>query len=247
MPRQVRYQCSPTRMYYKQEVTPKLILITLDCFEVSIDGALTSHHRDLAHHLINSNNPNVSSGQNWLEGLTEDKKKFVPYNGGVTDHQKQWLRDTLDVAKSKNQRAIVFCHAPLNNKCCRPSAVCWDAEELCDILNNTGVTLAVFSGHDHDGGYFLDTTTATTLNNGSRSGCLRHIVPPAPLEAPEGSPCYGILHVKTHPESGDVENVRFAWRGEYPRVLRLSCEAGADKLTEEERHERAFWDGCWWF
>ena len=242
MPRSVAKECSPAKMYYAREISSGLVLVTLDCYEISIDGALSQSYKTEAENIIKRNNPNVASGKNWLEGLDEDKKRYVPYNGGVTDDQKLWLKAVLSDAKGKGQQVVVFSHTPLSSYCCRPSAVCWDADELSSILRDSGNVLAVFSGHDHDGGYHHE---GTERGGGNAVGGLRHVIPPAPLEAPEGSSCWGVLHVSTDSATGKISSVRYAWRGEYPRELRLAIESGGE-LSPALVKEKEFWDGeCW--
>ena len=237
MPRSIAKECNPMKMYYTQEVASNLLLVTLDCYEISLDGAISPDYKVDAENMIKRNNPNVASGKNWLEGLDEDKKKYVPYNGGVTEDQKEWLKSVLAASRSSGQKVVVFSHAPFNLKCARPSALCWSAEEVGGILRGSGNVLAVFSGHDHDGGYYRE----------EGEGGIRHVVLPAPLEAPEGSPCWGVLHVGTDSATDKVDgiSVRYAWRGEYPRVLRLALESG-EELTEALREEKRFWDGENW-
>ena len=235
VPKRFKQQCSPQRLYHCQEISNEVALIYLDTYEVSVDGG----NKQQAEDIIRANNPNWGNKPNWLEGLSEEKKKFVPYNGGMTDTQLQWLEETLECCKRKGQQVIVFVHSALTGGFCRPSSISWSGKEALDLLHSSGVVLAVFSGHDHDGGYLHQ----PARDPGAPGGGIRHICPPAPLEATPGTAAYGILHL----ESG---RAKFEWKGGrfYPRELRQKVE-GAQRdvpLGPDDEASKAFWDGEWW-
>lgn len=234
VPKQFQAQCSPERLYHCQEMSEDIACIYLDTYEVSVDGGVGAQCQR-ATDIIKNNNSNWGHNADWLAGLTEDKKRFVPYNGGMTDKQLLWLQDTLSSCKGKGQRVIVFVHAALIVGSCRPSAVSWSAEQALTLLQDSGIVLAVFSGHDHDGGFLVDEVG------------IRHITPPAPLEAPPGTAAYGILHISVNKDTQEESvRTRFEWRGgdHYPRELRSRINEGT--LTDEEMAQRAFWNGEWW-
>jgi manganese-dependent ADP-ribose/CDP-alcohol diphosphatase len=229
VPKQAKQECSPSKLYYSYAVSPRLRMIVLDSYEFSMDGGVDEAAKTAAEALVSQMNPNYGHSPNWLEGLEEQQKRYVPYNGGMGEGQIQWLASTLQACQAAGQKVIVFSHSPLvlHERLCRGSGVCWSGAEISTMLRDSGVCLAVFTGHDHDGGYYCE----------GGGGGIRHVVPPAPLEAPAGSQAFGVLHV-------DVEGdkVRWDWKGEYPRELRLALERG-EKGREQEK---AFWDGAWW-
>lgn len=236
VPEMVKQHCSPQKLYHCQEISSKVALVYLDTYEVSIDGG----NKQKAEELIRAHNPNWGNNPDWLQGLSDYDKRFVPYNGGMTDIQLKWLEETLGGCKERGQAVIVFVHSALVGGCCRPASISWSGQEAMELLRDSGIVLAVISGHDHDGGYFHQ------LTPGAPGGGIRHITPPAPLEAPPGTAAYGILHLA---EGG---RTRFEWKGEgyYPRELRQRIEEakrdGGVPLSPEEEAAQAFWDGEWW-
>ena len=57
-------------------------------------------------------------------GLEGPARRFVRFNGGVSDAQLSWLKQTLAEAAASEQRALVCCHLPLHpgGACCGTSA-----------------------------------------------------------------------------------------------------------------------------
>ena len=95
VPQQFMKVCSPERLYHCQEVSNDIACIYLDTYEVSIDGGVGASSNQ-AKDIILSNNPNWGNNNDWLAGLSEEKKRYVPYNGGMTDGQLLWLKGTLE-------------------------------------------------------------------------------------------------------------------------------------------------------
>ncbi len=55
-------------------------------------------------------NPNIrKKNRNWTEGLTEDTKRFVPYNGQLSEAQMSWLRAVLAKSSQNGERILVVC------------------------------------------------------------------------------------------------------------------------------------------
>jgi len=147
---------------------PDYHFVFLDPFEVSALGGVSSEAVASAEQTLLRKNPNIrTSGANWLLGLSEDDQRFVPYNGACSATQLAWLSQTLQDSLRQNQKVFVFCHCPLYAPCCRPSALCWNSEEVLQVLHSTGNVVGCLYGHDHDGGYACDAQG------------VHHILPPA--------------------------------------------------------------------
>jgi 3',5'-cyclic AMP phosphodiesterase CpdA len=77
------------------------------------------------------------------------------WNGGISDAQKQWLREVLQRAGGAGERAMVFCHFPLLAEAATPQHLLWNCEEILGILRDSPAVAAYMNGHAHDGGYAL--------------------------------------------------------------------------------------------
>jgi len=75
--------------------------------------------------------------------------RYVPYNGGISEDQMQWITSQLALSRSLKQRVIIFTHMPLYLGCCRPSGLMWGAEKLLQVLHCSeycGTVIAVVAG-----------------------------------------------------------------------------------------------------
>mmetsp|Transcript_8935 Transcript_8935/g.39487 ORF Transcript_8935/g.39487 Transcript_8935/m.39487 type:complete len:273 (+) Transcript_8935:313-1131(+) len=78
----------------------------------------------------------------------------VPWAGGISDEQMQWLNDQLRICLEQRQRAIICSHYPTWEKAARGTHTIVNAPAVLEILDRfPGVVVAWFSGHDHLGGY----------------------------------------------------------------------------------------------
>merc|ERR1719329_1937283 len=126
---------------------------------------------------MRQNNPAVlSSGPlgttDWFKGLPVEMHRWVPFNGGLSDVQLAWLRRTLEATRAAGRRAIIFSHVPLHAPATKPKTVLWNAEDCLAVLHEFGeVVSAVIAGHDHAGGYAVD------------SAGIHHVTMNSPLTA----------------------------------------------------------------
>jgi predicted phosphodiesterase len=87
--------------------------------------------------------------QETLARLTrEGAENAQPWNGGMGAEQLAWLRATLDDARAKRERVILFGHYPLlpadrHNM--------WGWQEAVEMLASYNNVLAYFCGHNHAG------------------------------------------------------------------------------------------------
>jgi manganese-dependent ADP-ribose/CDP-alcohol diphosphatase len=116
--------------------------VVLDGMDVSVEGGWP---KDSANYQI---------GQAMLSELRQKKQEnAMLWNGAVGEQQKAWLRRTLQAAAKKRERVIVLCHFPLLKESSTAAHLLWNHEEIRNILQESGVVAACFSGHDHRGGY----------------------------------------------------------------------------------------------
>jgi manganese-dependent ADP-ribose/CDP-alcohol diphosphatase len=122
---------------------------------MSTDSTLSPDLAEDAFQYLEKFNPNNvrSNKVDWVAGLTGDEKRFVPYNGGFGEEQRKWLAQELDC----DDKVIIASHIPLFPGSCGDSTLLWDYPEVLEILaQSKAKIMAVFSGHDHDGGYKFD-------------------------------------------------------------------------------------------
>ena len=202
--------CSPSELYYDYSPYPGWRFVFIDGYDISSIGASSEENRLLSHTLLSTHNPNdlnISGG--WFNNLPYHKRRWVPYNGGVSQKQLEWLDSVLTESVQRGEQVIAFCHQPIYAPD-KPQSLVWNAEEILALLHSHGNTRLWVAGHDHGGQYGIDT------------GGICHLVPPAPIESPEGDLTFGHIDV-----CGD--KLHLHWQGEvpadtvlpFPTVMRL--------------------------
>jgi manganese-dependent ADP-ribose/CDP-alcohol diphosphatase len=116
--------------------------IVLDGMDVSVEGGWPA------------GSPNLLAGERMLASLrAHSSPNAMPWNGGIGEEQKRWLRDTLQAAERAGERVIVFCHFPVLAAASTPVHLLWNHDELLGILSSSPAVAAFMNGHDHQGGY----------------------------------------------------------------------------------------------
>ncbi|CAE7856381.1 unnamed protein product, partial [Symbiodinium microadriaticum] len=88
----------------------------------------------------------------------------------------------LENAEAQARKALIFLHVPLFEAATKAKTVVWNSEEVLQVLHSHSDTVvAVFAGHDHNGGYGVD------------AAGIHHITMNSPLTAEPGSDCYAVL------------------------------------------------------
>ena len=157
--------CSPSKLYYDWSPYPNWRFISLDCYDVSLIGASCPENKKLAEELLANNNPNdLTIGSGWFNGLTYHKRRWVPYNGGISRAQIDWLRIVLEKSHQNNEKVVIFCHQPIYapNK---PQSLVWNAEEVLDTVREHGNVVMWLAGHDHGGQVLYSCFYSTIINS----------------------------------------------------------------------------------
>lgn len=189
-------------LYYSTSPHPEWRFIFLDALDVSAFNASTDACRVSAEELLTKMNPNLLGEKfhgNWFEGLDDDRRRFVPYNGGLGEEQMSWLRRELYDAETSGLNCIIFCHLPCYARCVDSSGLLWNAEDVLALVQSFKTVKAFFAGHDHSGGYAV-----------CESG-IHHVIPPAPLECELGQVAFGTIAVS-------ASEGRLEWRGKGTRT-----------------------------
>lgn len=135
--------------------------VVLDTLDYSLQGGW---HPD---------SPNYREGVRLLEQARErELDNAQEYNGAVGPEQMKWLDEVLAQADARGMQTILFSHLPflpLGEK-----HTPWNAEEVIAVLEKHPCVKAVFSGHNHAGGY--------TQQNG-----IHYVTLEACVNAPSGA------------------------------------------------------------
>ena len=143
--------------YFSVSPVPGIKFVVIDAYDVSTIGAASEEYRSLALEILKANNPNdTSKNGDWKHGLEGVEKRFVPYNGGVGNEQLKWLEQELAEAEEAGQVVIVLSHISVHPESCSQSCLVWNYQDLLQMFQSSSCVVAVFSGHDHKGGYALD-------------------------------------------------------------------------------------------
>jgi manganese-dependent ADP-ribose/CDP-alcohol diphosphatase len=129
-------------------------IVVLDPYQFS---ALNERTRDDALAYLREHNPNDCSQPigDWARGLSGVERRFVPYNGAIEGEQLAWFKRRLADSQRANERVIVLCHVPVLPGPCSDTTLCWNCDELLELIAAHSCVQAWLSGHDHGGGYAL--------------------------------------------------------------------------------------------
>ncbi|XP_013393714.1 manganese-dependent ADP-ribose/CDP-alcohol diphosphatase [Lingula anatina] len=178
------YDINEPSGYYSFEPCSQYRIICLDCYDFGVPGQhVDSPQYLIAKEILLQNNSN--NDLNSPEGLHGCQRRFVQYNGGVGEKQLQWLRKELQLAESKDQKVIVCGHNPIFVESSDPQCLCWNYEEILDILHSHNNVVMYMCGHDHDGGYAID-----------KHG-IHHVTFPGIIETPPELNAYVTIDVFT--------------------------------------------------
>ncbi|KAJ6358788.1 hypothetical protein OIU76_000504 [Salix suchowensis] len=168
--------------YYDFSPIPEYRIVVLDGYDISAIGWPQGHPKTLqALEFLEKKNPN--SDKNSPEGLQGLDRRFVMFNGAVGREQLEWLDGTLQDATKLKQKVIVCCHLPFDDVASDKEALLWNYDEVMNIIHQYNCVKACLSGHDHRGGYSID------------SHGVHHRSFEAALECPPDTDAYGHIDV----------------------------------------------------
>ncbi|KAG9446556.1 hypothetical protein H6P81_012684 [Aristolochia fimbriata] len=170
------------RAYYDFSPSPEYRFVVLDAYDISAIGWPEDHPNALeAKRVLQTKNPN--SDKNSPIGLVELERRYLMFNGAVGKEQLLWLEGVLQDASTCNQKVIVCCHLPLHPESSSIEALLWNYDEVLELIHRYNCVKACFGGHDHKGGYSID------------SHGVHHRVLEAALECPPGTDAFGHVDV----------------------------------------------------
>lgn len=137
----------------------------------------------------------------WLHNLADENLRYLPFNGGVSEQQLEWLEDQIKEVIQQQEKCIIFSHMAIYRPASQEQNLLWNSEDIMKILHLTpkGTVLAFISGHDHDGGYAVDPHG------------IHHIVPCSPIECDKDEKSFGIVEI--YPNE---QKIRIDWTGKVP-------------------------------
>ena len=145
--------------YYHFSPYPGWKVFMLNSYENNVIKPSTDDIKSYTEELLTKKNPNfgAQAPYNFFEGLKDEDLRYVPFNGGFGRVQLTWLKQELDIVKSKGEQVFIASHLP----CYAPAAslrnVAFDADELHSLLGEYASHIRVyFAGHRHGGGYAQD-------------------------------------------------------------------------------------------
>ena len=117
----------------------------------------TSKKYKEASNILAKENHNYPHNENSGEGLEDENRRFVAFNGGVGAPQLEWLRDTLSLARESQEKCIIISHQPILPGSSSSVCLIWNYDEVLAVLRDfRDVVVASFAGHAHSGGYKRD-------------------------------------------------------------------------------------------
>ena len=106
----------------------------------------------------------------------------APWNGGLGEAQRAWLRRELVQAEEQGERVVVFSHLPVLAAASTEHHLLWDHAEVLEILDGAHAFAAWINGHDHAGGFAM------------RRGAA-HVTLPGMVEADAKQNAYAVVEV----------------------------------------------------
>lgn len=173
---------SDSERYYAYHFCPfhSFRFLMVDCYDLSIIGRKPSSKKyQDSMKILKEKNPNTDL--NSPEGLLENQ--FVQYNGGFSKEQLKWLDGVLTFSDENRERVVIFGHLPIHPDSTDTVCLAWNYTEMLSLLQSHTCVVCYIAGHDHDGGYCLD------------SHGIHYITVPGIIETPPGSHAFGTVQV----------------------------------------------------
>ena len=108
------HNCNPGKLYYEFSPVKGWRFIMIDSYDVSLIGYSSELNLKEANRILSKHNPNdLTKSGGWFTDLPFKDYRYVPYNGGVSSTQIEWLDDVIKRAQLANERVICFSHQPV--------------------------------------------------------------------------------------------------------------------------------------
>lgn len=167
------------------------IMLNAYCESVEQDPCLPGYRAAVA--TLAENNPKcfdaimsgLTQGIDFFDGIVEDSKlRYVPFNGGAGERQREWLRHEVIAAVERGDHIVVMSHLPMLPEASSHRTLMYDAEAVMRILREDGHghVVACVAGHLHRGGYAVD------------SAGIHHVTLQSPLNFER---CFALVDVYT--------------------------------------------------
>ena len=187
----------------------------LDSYDISTIEGVRVGDSKTALDLLSKHNPNdvTKFGVEWSLGLEGVERRFMPYNGMVSEDQLAWLKERLTKSAEEQETVIVLCHVPLHPQAANNLCLLWNyqvdlthlrhyshtvLQSVLEVLTRSGCVVAVLAGHDHDGGYHHEDG-------------LHHFTLSSPLLCSEGELAFGTI-------SATEDALVWKWFGEHDTI-----------------------------
>ncbi|KAL3618076.1 hypothetical protein CASFOL_038397 [Castilleja foliolosa] len=168
--------------YYDFSPIPEFRFVVLDGYDISAIGWPKDHPKTLkAQTFLKEKNPNPD--KNSPNGLVGPERRFLLFNGAVGNEQIEWLDKVLQEAVNLNQKVVICCHLPLDPQAASNEALLWNHDEVMDVIHRYGCVKVCLAGHDHKGGYSID------------SYGVHHRILEAALDCPPGTDAFGCIEL----------------------------------------------------
>ena len=159
-------------------------VIVLDTYDISYIEGTTNERTEEAKAILAKYNPNDFSkkGVNWVSGLKGKNRRYLPYNGGISKAQLDFLNETCKKADEMNEQCVVMGHVQVCPGACSNTCILYNYEDVLNIFHKYDCVVAYCAGHDHSGGYI------------EKNG-IHYLTLPSPLETKIGDMCFGSIDI----------------------------------------------------
>lgn len=151
-----QHQIATDQFYFSFCPIPGWRVIFLNSYEENVIQAMTEASRVRTDRLLREMNPNYGqeAPYNFFAGLSRDRYRYVPFNGGFGNEQLSWLEATLEVAKRNHEFVMIGSHLPIYGKAASVRNIAFDADQALELVSQYASHVKFYmAGHRHAGGY----------------------------------------------------------------------------------------------
>jgi len=151
-----KHQIATDEFYFSFSPSPGWRVVFLNSYEENVICPTSEESFARVDQLLREMNPNYGKQApfNFFEGLSRERYRFVPFNGGFGARQLSWLEAELTEAQARGERALIASHLPIFGDAASVRNVAFDADEALEITARFAPHVALYmAGHRHGGGY----------------------------------------------------------------------------------------------